>query len=152
MKKRALRIHAEYRDEYYLFPEKFNSADELIDYLGKSASARLSLTKLSVRGKAPHARFPYFIEEECIPVFLKIGKGVEIEVVEIKLLTRAEYNQRLVETVDRVCSTCSTCNNWEIEQLEGDWRINLDGNCPSYQKNRSGERRPSSKHYTVRYY
>lgn len=138
--------------EYYLFPSVFPDENAFVECLSQNACSFIELTKLSEYIRWPQACFPYFINEDCRVCRVKIGLGAEIEFVEVILLPRKDYNERLKKIFNEKCFTCRFSNNWHIEELEhGGHNLNL-GKCDMYQKLDTPRNRPKTTNLKIRYW
>lgn len=141
------------KTEYYLFPTSFPDETSFIEFISQDTCSYIELTKLSEYVRWPQACFPYYINEDCRICKIKIGLGAEIEFVEVTLLPRKEYNDRLANIFNEKCYTCRYSNNWHIEVLEhGGNNINLDGKCDMYQKLDSPRKLPKPTSLKIRYW
>jgi len=153
MKVKAIRLNTSDSGEaYYLLPSRFGDEAAFVEHLSCSRRSFIELTKLSEHIRWPQACFPYFINEDCRACLVKIGLGAEIEFVEVTLLPRKEYNDRLATVFNEKCFTCKFSNNWNIETLEHGGFPDLDGICDGYQKLDPPRNRPKPTHLKIRYW
>lgn len=131
--KKAFKVGADYDSAYYLFPSSFKNMDDFVIYLAEKPNTFVKLTKLS-----EDTPFPYFIEEESKEVYLRLDQSAELQSVEVTLLKKAEYAERVLKLIDTVCDGCNQYKNKEecseeIKNLKGHWRrMNLKGYCDSF--------------------
>lgn len=91
--------------EYYQYPDGITNLKQFAEYLNNSNLQFIELVR--------------FIDDNCR-----------------EPLTRAEYECRLEKIVEEKCTFCSNYHGGsKDENLEGHRsNINLDGNCPFYEK------------------
>lgn len=118
-----------YKENYYRFPPgESRTVEDLRANLG-SKGIRMELVRLRRKNCLP----PYFVEEQQEKVTVRL-KPRHMYPVTVHLLSRKEYDARLLELVQKTCPGClhHDTNGAQLEEhcyLEMD----LDGNCPFWQ-------------------
>lgn len=112
---------------YYMYPSQYNTLESFINFINQNTHNFIPLKKFL----EDNCVFPYFIAEDTKPVYLNFFQIEEIEEVDIIVLTRTDYEERLEEIIDNVCVGCV----YYEEDRDGDNfsghrnKINLDGMC-----------------------
>lgn len=114
----------------YKFPEGIESIDELVEYLNKNYNSFARLEAFVAEGCVA----PYFIEEnlEIKSTYWNLAFIRNVEPVEIKILLRAEYEERLKQVVSQKCANCAHFVDYKEFESHFD-KINLDGECFYYE-------------------
>ncbi|MDR3293406.1 MAG: hypothetical protein LBT20_04800 [Clostridiales bacterium] len=122
--------------QYYLFPNSFKDIAELLAHIKADGEDFIPLKRLL----DDKCKFPYFIEEETQSVYRRFKDIGEIEEVEVHLLSKAEYIERLKALIPKVCLTCDHYiddGDEDIETLYPWANMTLDGECYRYSKKQS---------------
>ncbi len=116
---------------YYKFPEGFETLEKFIDFVNGSDKRFIRMTEYL----EDNCRAPYFIEEDQLTVYVNIlSASVISEVTDVKILSRAEYKERLREAVRKKCIDCVNFNG-DPDGIDTHFeRLSLDGDCWSYEK------------------
>ncbi|MBE6635738.1 MAG: hypothetical protein E7617_06040 [Ruminococcaceae bacterium] len=116
---------------YYKFPEGFETLEEFIDFVNNSEKRFIRMTEYL----EDNCRAPYLIEEDQLTVYINIlAANVISEVSNVKILSRAEYKERLREVVRKKCIDCVNFNG-DPDGVDTHFeRLSLDGDCWSYEK------------------
>lgn len=112
--------------EYYLVPENFASFDEFMKF-ACTKSAKIRVDKLNeVKCMAP-----YFVDEAVTSENLSLVAGTAIYPVEVEVLTKQEYHDRLAAIVQKFCNGCANyTDDGNYDELNGHHEeISLDSVC-----------------------
>ncbi len=116
---------------HYLYPEYGSDLDSFMEYV--NASYRfIHLTKLCEDNCVP----PYFVEEDTCVEYINFDHVRKISEVEVTILSRKGYDERLTECMAKFCMDCIRYKeNEDGDNLEGHREsMSLDGVC-HYKKN-----------------
>ena len=114
----------------YSYPDGCNSLEAFANILNQNYHSFIKLRRFNDENCA----FPYFIEDECEDVYLNVANINNLEEVDITVLPKYEYEERLKKVVGTVCVNCANYEEDNVgDNLEGHRdQINLDGKCNSY--------------------
>lgn len=123
MKVKALKID----HEYYLYPEGYPELHQMGAYLNTTESRFVHLVQLL----DDNCVEPYFIESEQTDCYLNVSRMEKLRESEVTILSKEEYDQRLVECIARTCKDCvHYIDDQKGDNLEGHRnKLSLDGNC-----------------------
>ena len=117
--------------DFYYYPPGCNSIDEFINYLNQNYNSFIPMTHL-IEEKC---REPYFIQEDVETTYLNIAQIKEVNEVEIAVLSRKEYLERLKAVVNSKCVHCKSFIDDGGEDVQShSGNINLDGECIFFEK------------------
>ena len=122
--------------DYYYFPDGITSLDAFVDYVNGHYHTFIELTQLVTE----NCVFPYLITEDTARVYVNAANLNKIQEVEVTVISRAKYDCRLMQIVEKNCKDCVHY----VQDMTGDnlrghrGRISLDGKCAWYQKTDDG--------------
>lgn len=124
---KALKINA----QFFYYPPECNNINEFINYINHNYNNFIPLTQL-LEEKCVE---PYFIKEDVITTYLNVTQINMINEVEVTVLSRKEYLERLKDVVYSKCVHCKNFiddGGYNIESHSEN--INLDGECIFFEK------------------
>lgn len=134
----------------FLYPEDVDSLEEFMDYANQNFHSFVPLYQVNTK----HCVYPYFVEEEATVRYVNLSRVVSFVEDEVEMLpTRHEYDERLKEVLQGVCTNCQmylkgmVCDQIEGREdemrlgggycIEGQgqghmYEVRLDGYCPYF--------------------
>lgn len=117
--------------QFYYYPPECNNIDEFINYLNHNYNSFIPLTQLLEENCVE----PYFIKEDVLTTYLNVAQINMINEVEITVLSRKEYFERLKDVVNSKCVHCKNFiddGGYDIESHSDS--MSLDGKCIFFEK------------------
>lgn len=115
-------------DDYYYCPDGFSDIESFISYLNRHFNSFIRLKMLDTG----NCVFPYFIEEDTKETYLNISGIGKINEIEVTVLSRREYDDRLKKVMEKKCIDCRHYEDGGLEDHRD--KLCLDGNCWGYIK------------------
>lgn len=115
-----------FNGSYYQFPNGIMNINDMNNYIKESKEIFIPF----IRYETENCVHPYYIREEIKQVLINFSSVCEIEECEINVLSKKQYDERLLVCVEEVCSYCVNCSEDNCDDMKGHReRINLDGEC-----------------------
>ncbi len=116
-------------DDYYYYPDGFSDIESFVSYLNEHFNSFIGFTMLDTK----NCVFPYFIEEDTKETYLNISGIGKINEIEVTVLCREEYDDRLRDVIKERCIDCRHYEEGDEPEEHRD-KLCLDGSCWGYIK------------------
>lgn len=117
---------------YYSYPKGITNIKQFVDFLNNNYNSFIELSQFIT----DNCGYPYFISEDVKTVYMNVSAIKNVSEDEITVLSREEYETRLLQVVKEKCVDCV---HYE-EDMQGDnlighrEKLTLDGECWGYEK------------------
>ena len=117
---------------YYKYPVGISTIEDFMCFLQANEATFLPM----LRYDFVNCAYPYLIAEDINQTFVNFSVIGIIEEMDMKIINRAEYDERLREVIENVCKSCANNVNESEDDNMTSYRkkINLDGECHFKQK------------------
>lgn len=111
----------------YLYPEGIYSMEDFVAFANLSGGKFVPMRCLFTDNCVP----PVYVREDIGTCYVNFSAVSVMEEVDVTVLSRAEYDARLYEVVQRCCAGCVDFEEDDDDPLEGRRHLmGLDGYCP----------------------